>query len=71
MDNFNHKDEVAEKTLHNIGRIIKTQIPKGYGFSLILADYGDSGGVFYISSMDREGFVGTIKELLPKLEKDL
>ena len=49
-------------------RYIKTQLPKGWGFTLLLFGYHPSNALFYISSGQREDMIKTMKECIVKWE---
>jgi hypothetical protein len=68
-NNFEVKDEEIEKKLRFIGSIIKKQLPKELGFTLMLFDYGEKGNMFYISSAQREDMIKAMKEFIAKNEK--
>ena len=59
--------EAIEKAKET-GRYIKSQMPPGWGFVLILASYGDEGAMTYLSSIDRETCIKMLKEFIHKQE---
>jgi hypothetical protein len=58
----------AEKALREVGGILKEQMPPGYGFMLMIFEYGEKGAMFYLSSAVRADMIETLKEFIKKLE---
>lgn len=58
--------EVEEK-LRQMGRAIKADMPKGFGFALMIFSY-ESGSMFYISSAERETMIAAMREFIAKHE---
>lgn len=69
--------ETAEVKCRRIGELIGKDMPKGWGFMLILASHGsgvDDGGreigrMTYISNCQREGMIGMMREMIEKFER--
>lgn len=62
----------AERTLRDIGNMLKGIMPPGFGFTLFIFEYGDDvdhGSMFYASSSDRESMLKVLKEFIAKQEK--
>ena len=62
------KNEQVHAVLLEIGRILKKTMPAGYGFTLFVAEYGESGNFFYLSSIQREDMITTLKKFLENME---
>jgi len=60
--------EESEKSCRDIGRILKDNMPQGWGFTLILTSYGDNGLLTYMSSCRREDMIKCLFKLGFKLE---
>lgn len=66
---FTYNDEEIQKLLSSIGKIIDSQLPSHLGFTLLLFDYGNSGGMFYISKSERQDMIKGLEELIINLKK--
>ncbi|HEY4799532.1 MAG TPA: hypothetical protein VII99_10690 [Bacteroidia bacterium] len=64
------RNEEVEKLLSDIGRLLKETMPEGYGFALHILNYGEGGGMFYVSSMNREDYVKALREFIQKFEEN-
>jgi hypothetical protein len=53
-----------------VASVLKPAIPEGIGFILVLADHGDSGGMAYASTIERDGAVSAMQELVDKMRAD-
>lgn len=60
--------EEAERKCREIGHIIGAQMPKGWGFTLLLSSFGENGFTTYISSCKREDMIKALFEMGFKLE---
>lgn len=61
------RNDKLEELLREQAQVLKTKMPAGYGFTLLLFGY-DSPELFYISSAEREGMIETMKEFISKAE---
>jgi hypothetical protein len=61
----------AEKSLREIGGLIKGQLPPNMGFTLFLFDYGEKGSTFYMSSANRADMLKLLWEFIGKQENKL
>ncbi len=67
-------NEEVQAKLRELGRIIGGQMPEGWGFTLLMFDYGEKTGlpghdaVFYLSSADRGDMITAMKEFIKKQE---
>lgn len=64
---FEIKNDEIQTVLQDIGGKIGSQLPKGWGFTLAIASYGEKGSTFYISNVEREGSIKMLQELTAKL----
>lgn len=55
-----------EKTLKDIGGRIADGLPAGWGFLLMLFEYGAGGSLFYLSSADRADMLTAIAEFMKR-----
>ena len=60
--------ERAEITAQKLARAIKSQMPKQWGFCLILMSHGADGFMTYLSDSCREDCIKMMKELIEKWE---
>lgn len=67
---FHVRDEKAEATLKEIGKLIGGKMPPGYGFSLLIFKFGKGGGMFYISDAQRADMLKAMKEFIANAEAD-
>jgi hypothetical protein len=62
--------ELAERKCGEIGRLIGSQLPPGWGFALIIADFQETGGnMTYLSNCQRDGMVKLMRECAEKIER--
>lgn len=57
-----------EAKLKEIGRMLKDSMPQGWGFTLLLTSYGAGGSLFYLSSVERQDMIATMREFIQKHE---
>lgn len=69
-DNYEVRNEAAEKALRDIADHINGMVPAGMGFTLLLFDFGEGGNMFYMSSADREDMIKAMKEFISKQESE-
>lgn len=66
--------EEAEKTVRDIGRLLKSKLPADWGFFLCLADFGPAGRAegfkTYTASIVREDAIKLLREMANDLEAD-
>ena len=62
--------EEAEAWARNIGKRLKSELPKGWGFTLLLVSYGENGVMTYLSSCNRQDMIKGLKEITYKLENN-
>lgn len=57
-----------EKACSKMGKVIGSCMPDGLGFALIFTDFGESGGMAYVSNAEREGMIKVLREAANKIE---
>lgn len=67
-NNFEVRNEAVEKQLKEIGEHLRSVMPEGFGFVLLIASYGDGGSTFYTSSCERDSVVAMMREFIQKWE---
>jgi hypothetical protein len=55
-----------QATLKAIGGRIAEGLPAGWGFTLLLFEYGAGGALFYMSSADRADVLATMREFMKR-----
>ena len=67
-NDFQIRNQEVEARLKRIGDGLRTAMPKGYGFVLLIASSGEGGATFYISSHERENVIAMMREFIAKHE---
>lgn len=57
----------VEEVLRRLGREIKADMPKGFGFALLIFSY-EPESMFYISSAERDSMIAAMREFIAKHE---
>ena len=68
VDNFDQRNPEIEAILKRIGHFIGGQLPEGWGFNLLLFDFGANGSTFYISNAVREDMLKVMQEFIDNQE---
>ena len=68
MENFEVRNAKIEAMMKGIGESIGKALPKGYGFTLLLFNFGEGGDMFYISNSRRKDVIESMKEFIQKQE---
>src|SRR5262245_51193599 len=71
---YNVRSDVVEGALRELAQQIKPQIPEGFGFTLLIFSYGQTGlpkegpggSMFYISSGHRDDMITAMKEFIAR-----
>jgi hypothetical protein len=58
-------DHIASQ-MRDIGERIGEGLPPGYGFLLMIFNFGEGGNMFYISNGEREDMMNAMREFLQK-----
>lgn len=62
---FNEDIEIA---LKHLGETIGKKLPKGWGFNLMIFDFGKKGSMFYISNAQRQDVISQMREFIKKFK---
>jgi hypothetical protein len=60
------QDAAIRPVAKDLGRIISSQLPAGWGFTLLLFTFGPGGTLSYISNADRSDMLLTMKEFIKR-----
>lgn len=63
---FEVRNEELEALLRDLGRNLKSKLPEGWAFTLLLQSIGEKDATFYISSVDREDNIKALQEFLDR-----
>lgn len=64
-----YREPVPPEIVRNnqeIGRLIASQMPPGWGFALLVFTFGDGGTMTYISNAQREDMLKAMQEFMQK-----
>lgn len=62
--------EEVNAHLREIGQTIKGVMPPGYGFVLMMFEFGESGNMFYCANAQRKDVIAALKEFIEKTDSD-
>lgn len=65
---FEVRNPEVEAKLKELGEKLKASMPKGFGFALLIANYGPGGGMFYASNFHREDVCDMMRDFIAKHE---
>lgn len=68
MPDFEVKNDEIERLLKDIGASIGAALPDGFGFNLLIFNFGEGGATFYISNAQRADMLKAMKEFIAKQE---
>jgi GTPase len=63
--------EELESICADIGAVIRSALPSGTGFALVLFDFGEKGNMAYVSTGQRADTIRVLRELAGNLERSL
>lgn len=66
---FEVENEELRSLLNTLGRTIGTNLPKGWGFTLLLFSFGDDGATFYISNASRDTMIPALQEFVDEQKR--
>jgi hypothetical protein len=66
---FEVRNEGIEAALREVGNLIRSKIPEGCGFGLMIFQTGEGGDLFWVSNARREDMIAVMKEFIHKNEK--
>lgn len=64
----NIRNPEIEGLLRDFGLMIREVLPDGWGFNLLLFEFGERGALFYISDAQREDILRVMKEWIARNE---
>lgn len=67
-EHYKVKNSIIQKLIKELGIWLNSKCPPGWGFSLLIFSFGDSGNLFYISNAQREDMVATMKQFIAEQE---
>lgn len=65
---FEVRNEEVEKKLNEIGGSLRERMPKGFGFVLLIAEFGEAGSMFYTANCNRQDVCNMMREFIEKHE---
>lgn len=65
---FQVRHPEAERALNEIGKMLREIMPPNMGFVLLMAEYGEGGGTFYTSNVQRQDVCNMMREFIAKHE---
>jgi hypothetical protein len=65
---FEVRNKEAEDKLNEIGQKLRSTMPKGFGFVLLIASFGEGGSMFYTANCNREDVCNMMREFIGKHE---
>jgi len=63
-ENFEVRNEEAERVLRNVGGMLGRIMPEDFGFALELFTFGPGGSMFYTSNARREDMIRMLREMI-------
>lgn len=68
---FEVRDPEVEAKLRQIGEALRDSCAKvpGYGFALLIFQFGDGGNMFWTSNADRDDMIEAMEEFIRKNRK--
>lgn len=67
-ERYEVKNNDAQRQLRTIAELVREHLPEGWGFGLLMFEYGPDGSLFYISSAAREDMIVVMREWVAKQE---
>ena len=64
------RNEQIEQLLKDLGLFLKSSMPPGYGFSLLIFGFTPGNELFYLSSAQREDMIRTMQEFIAKFREN-
>lgn len=67
-NNYEVRNKEIEMMLKDIGNRIGSVLPTGWGFNLLIFDFGkkEDGSMFYVSNANRDDMIAAMKEFIVK-----
>ncbi len=51
-----------------LAQVIDAALPPGHGFALLIVEFGDEGNLSWISNVERDDMIATMKDFIPRHE---
>lgn len=67
---FEVRHPEAEHRLNEIGNLLRSNMPEGFGFALLIFSYGEGGSMFYTSNAQRQDIINAMREFIAKHEEN-
>lgn len=64
--NYEVFNEEIEVVLKELGHFIGDKLPAGWGFNLMIFDFGNKGSMFYLSNAERQDVINQMREFIKK-----
>ena len=65
---FEVRNENVESRLKDIGDHLRSAMPEGFGFVLLMAEFGEKGAMFYTANCNRNDVCNMMREFIQKNE---
>ena len=65
---FEVRNPEVEKKLQDIGDRLRSGMLKGFGFVLLIAEFGEKGSMFYTANCNRQDVCNMMREFIAKSE---
>jgi len=65
---FEVRNPEVEKRLKDIGDRLRETMPDGFGFALLIAEFGEAGSMFYTANCQRQDVCNMMREFISKSE---
>lgn len=70
MNELEKIEEQVKGKLQDIGKMIKNELPEGFGFVLLSFYFNSEGQLMYVSNAKREDVVKAMEEFIEKTKKN-
>ncbi len=70
MSNEPSEEEKCQKALKEIGALVRSALPAGIGFTLLVFSFDDDGFMTYLSTAQRAGMIKAMREMIARLERE-
>ena len=68
MEKFEVRNAEVEAKLKDIAGRLGSVMPKGFGFVLLIAEFGEQGSMFYTANCNRQDVCNMMREFIAKGE---
>jgi hypothetical protein len=59
----------TKEKMHNLGRMVKAQLPEGVGYALFVWKHGEAGAANYVSDSQRPDVIEAVKGFVKRNEE--